>query len=393
MFLILCRLIHTITIEDIHLSISFAFISNRYYAVTGGKHGSSQLSRHKNKLVLTTWVVALLVNVLPILGWSPYHLDRKVGVCGIDWSRRDTSGQTYTIFLVLMMLVAPIAVQTVAYVKLYTEVAAASKKVRSCKSFLIKSTIRALTVGAIRNEEIFSKKVNMFTSEKSADLRNQKRLARVIVSMEAMLISTWLPYATVLITLNFTDIPLEILKIAALLPALNVLSDPIIYVLHNRNLRKSFRAYFNPVVFSVQRLIQRSATEFQRNRNQQLQSQIVEYCYENASLSSPPVVMGHGTRRINRRPNLSTPRETSRQKSVNTTRGIIGKPTVRWKMLPYSEGEESQESFGKNREKREEDELNGKQQPGVCNLPGNNYQLKSLGGASPVDNHLPIIEN
>ena len=59
-------------------------------------------------LILFSFMLSLIVSILPIFGVSSYKLDSSLTSCSIDWKERSIHSIIYVIFLYLFVYIIPL---------------------------------------------------------------------------------------------------------------------------------------------------------------------------------------------------------------------------------------------------------------------------------------------
>ena len=227
----------------------------RYYSITRSQPGHQPLKGHVIQTLIFTWMYGLIVALPPLLGWSKYELDTNSLACGASWRHKDSEHILYPIWYLWSSLLLPLIIKAICYYQLYAKVNTVARKIR-CSKRLSNHTDRlarrvsiASMTHSSQTSATFSWGSNPPTGfimynnirSKSSDLRQEKKLAKLMVLMVGVSTVTWLPYGLSSIVLTMrTDISSEILVMTSLLAKASVIYDPIIYVILNKKLRSSF---------------------------------------------------------------------------------------------------------------------------------------------------------
>ena len=197
----------------------------------------------------------LAIALPPLVGWSHYELDPTSLACGATWLYQDMHHVMYPLWYLASSLALPLLIKAVCYYQLYKKVNIVARRIRCANRIsvhtdrLAKRVSIASMTQSSQSSAAFSWGSNPPTGfilynnirAKSTDLRQERRLAKIMVLMVGVSMVTWLPYglSSVLLGLR-SDIPSEILVLTSLLAKASVVYDPIIYVVMNKKLRGSF---------------------------------------------------------------------------------------------------------------------------------------------------------
>ncbi|XP_006869378.1 PREDICTED: visual pigment-like receptor peropsin [Chrysochloris asiatica] len=198
-------------------SIGFLTIMaiDRYLTTCHPDIGRRMTSNTYISMILGAWINGLLWALLPVIGWASYAPDPTGATCTINWRKNDESFVSYTMTVVVVNFVVPLAVMFYCY-------------------YHITRSIRHHT--ASNSAENF----NM-------DWSNQLDVTKMSVLMIMMFLVAWSPYSIVCLWASFGDpkkIPPSMAIIAPLFAKSSTFYNPCIYVIANKKFRRSMFAIF-----------------------------------------------------------------------------------------------------------------------------------------------------
>ena len=231
--------------------------------MTRGHQGGSRLTQQQGKMVVGCWLYAVLFAVLPLSGWSGYHLDITTGACAPDWTRADHDTVSYVICLAFLAFIFPIGIQVGSYYMLYIRVFSVARKARVSHCHLMRSAVEAITIPMVTiSRRNFQGLRPSDILSRQGEFRNIRRLAKIMISMVMVQVLSWWPYVLCLLCAPFVpQFPSLALTTTILLPTVNAIHNPIIYIFHNRKYRGNLERYFQPLTSVLLAKCRRSNSE------------------------------------------------------------------------------------------------------------------------------------
>uniref|UniRef100_W5KIF2 Parapinopsin b n=1 Tax=Astyanax mexicanus TaxID=7994 RepID=W5KIF2_ASTMX len=165
--------------------------------------------KHAVMGVAASWLWSLLWNTPPLFGWGNYELEGAGTSCGPDWQNRDPSNFSYIICYFLLCFAVPFLMIVVSY------------------SWLLWTLRKVAKVGG-----------------RSA-AKAETRVAWMVVMMVVAFLVSWMPYATLALTVVFKpDVNFSpLVKVMPIYMAKSsTIYNPMIYIYMN----KQFRTYAVP---------------------------------------------------------------------------------------------------------------------------------------------------
>ncbi|XDV51347.1 hypothetical protein PO909_020234 [Leuciscus waleckii] len=158
-----------------------------------------------------SWLWSLIWNTPPLFGWGSYQLEGVGTSCGPDWQSRDFKNMSYIICYFSLCFAVPFVIIVVSY------------------SWLLYTLRQVAKVGG------------------GAAARAEAKVARMVVMMVLAFLVSWLPYATLALTVIFNpDVQLPVLvKVVPIYMAKSsTVYNPMIYIYMN----KQFQRYAIPLL-------------------------------------------------------------------------------------------------------------------------------------------------
>uniref|UniRef100_A0A3B3ZRP5 G-protein coupled receptors family 1 profile domain-containing protein n=1 Tax=Periophthalmus magnuspinnatus TaxID=409849 RepID=A0A3B3ZRP5_9GOBI len=192
-----------------------AVISIERYVVVCYPLGSVLFqARHAVAGVVLSWVWSFIWNTPPLFGWGNYELEGIRTSCAPNWYSRDVGNMSYIIMYFFLCFALPFSVIMVSYSRLLW-------------------TLRQVT--------------KLQVSEGGSTHRVEVQVARMVVVMVLFFLVTWLPYASMALSVILVPslyIDPVIAAIPVFLAKSSTVYNPIIYVFMNRQ----FRNYAVPAI-------------------------------------------------------------------------------------------------------------------------------------------------
>ncbi|XP_051958039.1 parapinopsin b [Xyrauchen texanus] len=162
-------------------------------------------TKHAAGGVALSWLWSLIWNMPPLFGWGSYQLEGVGTSCGPDWQSRDLKNMSYIICYFSLCFAVPFAIIVVSY------------------SWLLYTLRQVAKVGG------------------GAAARAEARVGWMVVMMVLAFLVSWLPYATLALTIIFKpDVELDALvKVVSIYMAKSsTVYNPMIYIYMNKQFRK-----------------------------------------------------------------------------------------------------------------------------------------------------------
>ncbi|XP_051531465.1 parapinopsin b [Myxocyprinus asiaticus] len=162
-------------------------------------------TKHAASGVALSWLWSLIWNMPPLFGWGSYQLEGVGTSCGPDWQSRDLKNMSYIICYFSLCFAVPFAIIVVSY------------------SWLLYTLRQVAKVGG------------------RAAARAEAKVAWMVVMMVLAFLVSWLPYATLALTIVFNpDVQLDALvKVVPIYMAKSsTVYNPMIYIYMNKQFRK-----------------------------------------------------------------------------------------------------------------------------------------------------------
>ncbi|XP_069136882.1 rhodopsin-like isoform X1 [Argopecten irradians] len=183
-------------------------------------HWSHRLTQSATLLLLFgCFMYGFLLAAYPLLGWNRYTMEDGNISCSIDWTSRSAIDLSYSISLLVIGLVVPLAVMSYVYI-----------------SILL----------LIKKQTSISQRYKGFQHHNRASKRDVKVMKTILLLVFAFIIS-WLPYSIFAMT-SITGYADDIHPLLGTLPSLfaksSILWNPLIYVCRNRSFKRALLETF-----------------------------------------------------------------------------------------------------------------------------------------------------
>ena len=206
---------------------------NRYHAIVYWNSYKNIYTRRKCALyVCVTWSITIMLSLPPFFGWAKFAYDPAQSYCFAKW----TSSKSYTIFMISVCLLGPISVMSYCYCKIVR---------------FHKKSKRRVMRGAImsRNGELHLQDPDSKPQPKN------RHLTRTVVTLIAVFVLCWSPFAFIIIVQVFSSIhvPRAIDFGSLVLGYLNSFFNVIIYNITNQKIRREYKNLYFAVSGKVTR--------------------------------------------------------------------------------------------------------------------------------------------
>uniref|UniRef100_G3T3L1 Visual pigment-like receptor peropsin n=1 Tax=Loxodonta africana TaxID=9785 RepID=G3T3L1_LOXAF len=188
---------------------------DRYLTICHPHIGRRMTSNTYVSMILGAWINGLLWALLPITGWASYAPDPTGATCTINWRKNDASFVSYTMTVIVINFVVPLAVMFYCYYHV----------TRSIKRHTASNCAEYL----------------------NRDWSDQLDVTKMSVIMILMFLVAWSPYSIVCLWASFGDskkIPPSMAIIAPLFAKSSTFYNPCIYVVANKKFRRAMFAMF-----------------------------------------------------------------------------------------------------------------------------------------------------
>ncbi|XP_023565897.1 visual pigment-like receptor peropsin [Octodon degus] len=166
-------------------------------------------------MILGAWINGLFWALMPIVGWASYAPDPTGATCTINWRKNDVSFVSYTMTVIAVNFIVPLAVMSYCY-------------------FHVTRCIRRHTAGDCPRDL-------------NRDWSDQVDVTKMSVVMILMFLVAWSPYSIVCLWASFGDpkkIGPSMAIIAPLFAKSSTFYNPCIYVIANKKFRRAMFAMF-----------------------------------------------------------------------------------------------------------------------------------------------------
>ncbi|XP_021368658.1 rhodopsin-like [Mizuhopecten yessoensis] len=165
-------------------------------------------------LLFGCFMYGFLLAAYPLLGWNRYTIEGANISCSIDWTARSPIDLSYSLCLLLIGLVFPLAVMSYVYI-----------------SILV----------LIKRQRSIAQRYKGFQQHHRASRREVKVMKTIFLLVSAFLIS-WIPYSVYAMTsiLGYAD---DVHPLIGTLPSVfakaSIIWNPLIYVCRNRSFKRA----------------------------------------------------------------------------------------------------------------------------------------------------------
>ena len=273
---------HTICILYVSCVLTSLFIF-RYRVIIRNKVNVPQQIRGSFykplRNIAAIWALVVPCTASPLVGWSHFHLDEQMMVCGLDWTNHTLSSKSYPVFYLLCLVILPLVVMAATYAKLYTKVSIVAKKIRLSRSSVIHLAMRvskaskisvistqsntpstSSAISNMNNALHHMMKGSDYNNREKRDIRHERRLAKIMTITVVLYTLSWCSYGFITLILPFchshiitatntTDtantsdgcnvLSAELLQYAYVLLMCSVLYNPILYLRMNKRFRRT----------------------------------------------------------------------------------------------------------------------------------------------------------
>ncbi|XP_075400962.1 visual pigment-like receptor peropsin [Tenrec ecaudatus] len=186
---------------------------DRYLTICHADRGRRMTSNTYVGMILGAWINGFLWALLPVIGWASYAPDPTGATCTINWRKNDASFVSYTMTVVGINFVVPLAVMFYCY-------------------YHVTQTIKRHTASS-------------GAEDLHRDWSDQLDVTKMSVIMILMFLVAWSPYSIVCLWASFGDpqkIPPSVAIIAPLFAKSSTFYNPCIYVIANKKFRRAMCA-------------------------------------------------------------------------------------------------------------------------------------------------------
>ncbi|XP_061700294.1 visual pigment-like receptor peropsin [Syngnathoides biaculeatus] len=183
---------------------------DRYLTICRPEIGEKMTARSYNLLILAAWLNGLFWSTMPIVGWAGYAPDPTGATCTINWRKNDLSFISYTMTVIVVNFVVPLAIMFYCYYNV------------------------SVTVNRYNGSNSLDD-INIDWSE-------QMDVTKMSIVMIVMFLVAWSPYSMVCLWASFGDprtIPPPMAIIAPLFAKSSTFYNPCIYVIANKKFRRA----------------------------------------------------------------------------------------------------------------------------------------------------------
>ncbi|XP_069486838.1 visual pigment-like receptor peropsin [Ambystoma mexicanum] len=184
---------------------------DRYLTICRPDVGRRMTACNYAALIIAAWINAFFWALMPIVGWSSYAPDPTGATCTINWRKNDASFVSYTMSVVAVNFLGPLAVMFYCYYK-------------------VSKALKQYTTNGSSLQSL-----NM-------DWSDQLDVTKMSVVMIVMFLVAWSPYSIVCLWSSFGD-PTKITPAMAIIAPLFAKSstfyNPCIYVIANKKFRRA----------------------------------------------------------------------------------------------------------------------------------------------------------
>ncbi|POI29291.1 hypothetical protein CIB84_006960, partial [Bambusicola thoracicus] len=178
---------------------------DRYLTICRPDIGRRMTTRNYAALILAAWINAVFWATMPTVGWAGYAPDPTGATCTVNWRKNDVSFVSYTMSVIAVNFVVPLAVMFYCYYNVS----------RTMKQYTSSNCLES---------------INM-------DWSDQVDVTKMSVVMIVMFLVAWSPYSIVCLWSSFGD-PKKISPAMAIIAPLFAKSstfyNPCIYVIANK---------------------------------------------------------------------------------------------------------------------------------------------------------------
>uniref|UniRef100_A0A8C2Z756 Retinal pigment epithelium-derived rhodopsin homolog n=1 Tax=Cyclopterus lumpus TaxID=8103 RepID=A0A8C2Z756_CYCLU len=183
---------------------------DRYLTICRPDLGQKMTMQSYNLLILAAWLNAVFWSSMPVVGWAGYAPDPTGATCTINWRQNDASFISYTMAVIAVNFVLPLAAMFYCY-------------------YNVSVTVKRY-------------KANNCLDSINIDWSDQINVTKMSMVMIVMFLVAWSPYSMVCLWASFGDpktIPTPMAIIAPLFAKSSTFYNPCIYVIANKKFRRA----------------------------------------------------------------------------------------------------------------------------------------------------------
>ncbi|XP_052469346.1 visual pigment-like receptor peropsin [Carassius gibelio] len=183
---------------------------DRYLTISRPDIGQKLTTASYTLLIGAAWLNAVFWSSMPIIGWAGYAPDPTEATCTINWRNNDTSFVSYTMTVITVNFIIPLAVMFYCYYNVSVTV----------KRYKASNCLDSINI----------------------DWSDQMDVTKMSIVMIVMFLVAWSPYSIVCLWASFGDpkkIPAPMAIIAPLFAKSSTFYNPCIYVIANKKFRRA----------------------------------------------------------------------------------------------------------------------------------------------------------
>ncbi|XP_059374318.1 visual pigment-like receptor peropsin [Carassius carassius] len=183
---------------------------DRYLTISRPDIGQKLTTASYTLLIAASWLNAVFWSSMPIVGWAGYAPDPTGATCTINWRNNDTSFVSYTMTVITVNFIIPLAVMFYCYYNISVTV----------KRYKASNCLDSINI----------------------DWSDQMDVTKMSIVMIVMFLAAWSPYSIVCLWASFGDpkkIPAPMAIIAPLFAKSSTFYNPCIYVIANKKFRRA----------------------------------------------------------------------------------------------------------------------------------------------------------
>uniref|UniRef100_A0A8C2L0E4 Visual pigment-like receptor peropsin n=1 Tax=Cyprinus carpio TaxID=7962 RepID=A0A8C2L0E4_CYPCA len=183
---------------------------DRYLTICRPDIGQKLTTVSYTLVIVAAWLNAVFWSSMPIVGWAGYAPDPTGATCTINWRNNDTSFVSYTMTVITVNFIIPLAVMFYCYYKVSVTV----------KRYKASNCLDSINI----------------------DWSDQMDVTKMSIIMIVMFLVAWSPYSIVCLWASFGDpkkIPAPMAIIAPLFAKSSTFYNPCIYVIANKKFRRA----------------------------------------------------------------------------------------------------------------------------------------------------------
>ncbi|RXN06778.1 visual pigment-like receptor peropsin [Labeo rohita] len=183
---------------------------DRYLTICRPDIGQKLTTVSYTLLIMAAWLNAVFWSSMPIVGWAGYAPDPTGATCTINWRNNDTSFVSYTMTVITVNFIIPLAVMFYCYYNVSVTV----------KRYKASNCLDSINI----------------------DWSDQMDVTKMSIIMIVMFLTAWSPYSIVCLWASFGDpktIPAPMAIIAPLFAKSSTFYNPCIYVIANKKFRRA----------------------------------------------------------------------------------------------------------------------------------------------------------